>query len=292
MFNQYFGNYLLNKSLITREQLKEALDYQKSTHLKMGILAVNAGYMTVKQITEIHQLQKKVDKKFGELAIQQGYLNNEKIEELLSTQKQGHLLLGQALIDKNYMSIEKFKEALDDYKQDYGFSEEEFEALQQDNIEEFVKSFIEFGDNTNHQIYQDYISLFIRNLIRFADYSSRIERNAVSEECSTDWIVGQQITGQFDLFTAIAADEEVFLELAGRYAGEYFDKPNELALASFSEFLNLHNGIFLVNMSNQGIDLRMEAQSTDGRQMLSDLKQKYVITIYLSSGKVNLILSK
>ena len=54
MYSQYFGNYLLNKGLISPEQLTDALEYQRSVRLKLGVIAVNAGYMTPSQVEEIH----------------------------------------------------------------------------------------------------------------------------------------------------------------------------------------------------------------------------------------------
>ena len=52
MFTQLFGSYLLNKKLITAEQLKDALDYQKTVHLKLGVMAVNSGFMTAENVNE------------------------------------------------------------------------------------------------------------------------------------------------------------------------------------------------------------------------------------------------
>jgi len=46
MFSQYFGHYLINNGLIKPEQLADALDYQRSVHLKLGVIAINAGLMS------------------------------------------------------------------------------------------------------------------------------------------------------------------------------------------------------------------------------------------------------
>lgn len=53
MFTQLFGSYLLNKKYVTRDQLKAALDFQKSLHVKLGVMAINAGYMASEQVNEI-----------------------------------------------------------------------------------------------------------------------------------------------------------------------------------------------------------------------------------------------
>ena len=50
MYSQYFGNYLLKKGTIKPGQLADALEYQRSVHLKLGVIAVNAGYMTRRRL--------------------------------------------------------------------------------------------------------------------------------------------------------------------------------------------------------------------------------------------------
>lgn len=69
MFTQLLGSYLLSNKLITYPQLLDAMEYQKSVKLKLGILAINTCFMTANQVEEVHERQKKIDKKFGEIAI-------------------------------------------------------------------------------------------------------------------------------------------------------------------------------------------------------------------------------
>ena len=54
MFSQFFGNYLLNKGLVSPEWLDDALSKQKDTRLKRGVLAVDAGIMTAAQVDMVH----------------------------------------------------------------------------------------------------------------------------------------------------------------------------------------------------------------------------------------------
>lgn len=290
MFSQYFGHYLLNKGIVKPEHLKDALDFQHSARLKLGVLAINFGYMSADQVMEVHQKQTELDKKFGELAVQLGYLTPEQLEELLSAQNFGHLLLGQVLVDMKYLTLEQLQEALNEYKKDYSLSEEQFYALQHDDIDLIVDTFVSFEDSPLSQVYKDYISLLMRNIVRFLGDSPRVVAGAMPGEYSAKWLVYQQIYGGIDLFTAIAADEKMFLEIGRKYAGEDFKEPDELAQASVAEFLNLHNGIFLVNMSNNGIELDLKPQGILSGQILTGLQTGYVIPFYLSSGKLDLII--
>ncbi|GBF34746.1 hypothetical protein DCCM_3866 [Desulfocucumis palustris] len=290
MFSGYFGNYLLNRGLLTLEQLKDALDLQNSVHLKLGVLAVNAGYMTPAQVYEIHQLQQKADKKFGELAIQSGYLDGEKLESLLATQKQGHLLLGQALVDRNYLSLEQLLEAFEAYKRDCRLSDKQFQALLQGDTDEIVKALVDLGDSPLGNVYSGYISLLVRNVVRFLGESPRLQDNPTLPDYSDKMLACQEIGGPFYMFTAMAAGRDTYLDIAGRYAGEKFVDDSELARASFGEFLNLHNGIFLVNMSNCGTELEMKPQEVHNGQVPTGLRGGRSISLHLSKGKFELIL--
>ena len=290
MYTQYFGNYLLNKGLIKPEQLADALEYQRSVHLKLGVLAVNAAYMTPAQVEAVHNRQKKVDKKFGELAIELGYINEEQLKILLNTQKQGHLMLGQALTDRHYFTLDQLKSALDGYKSESGMSNRQFNVIRQDDVNELEQAFRNFGETLRTKAYADYVTLLIKNIIRFIDDNPTVEINVLKDEYRSEWYVYQEILGSIKIMTGIACENSVFLELASRYAGEKLTEADELAKASVGEFLNLHNGIFLVNMSNNGVELEMKPQMMVEDYKADSSKKAYIITCHLNWGKFDLII--
>lgn len=289
MFTQYFGQYLLNKGYITLEKLHDGLEYQKETRLKLGVLAVNAGYMTADDADKINEAQKKLDKRFGELAVDMGYLKEEQVEELLSSQKFGHLILGQALVDKGYMTLQEFEKAINEYKKDYSISDEEFEAIQKDDVDEIVKTFIKFEGSKNEKALKDYLALFTRNLIRFIDTEAIIKEVIKLEEYEGKWTAKQQIKGRMNLSIFIEAEENSFIKFASIYAEEELNSVDEMVEASVGEFLNLQNGIFLVNMSNEGIDLEMTPQEVYSNIRVDNV---YKISLELSFGKINILIKE
>lgn len=286
MFTQYFGQYLLNKAYLTPEQLGEGLEYQQNVRLKLGVLAVNAGYMTADDADKINEAQKRIDKRFGEIAVDMGYLKEEQVDELLSTQKFGYLLLGQALVDKGYLTLQEFEKAIKEYKRDYSISDKQFEAMQKDDVEEIINRFVEFRDSKNEKVIKDYLILFIKNLIRFIDTETSVREVIKLDEYQGEWVAKQDIKGEIGLSTFIAAEESSFIKFASKYAEEELTCVDEMAEASVGEFLNLNNGIFLVNMSNGGVELEMTPQ-----EIYSNIKinNGYVIRITLVFGEIDLI---
>jgi len=287
VFTQYFGQYLLNKNYLTPQQLHEGLELQKETRLKLGVLAVNAGYMTADQADEVNEAQKKVDKRFGELAVDMGYLTNEQVEELLSSQKFGHLLLGQALVDKGYMTLQEFEKAINEYKKEYSISDQEFEAIQRDDVEKMINTLIKIEGSKDEKLLKSYLALFARNLIRFIDTEAVVSEVVKLEEYQCRFAAKQNVQGEISLTTYIEADESSFVKFASKFAEEDLTTVDEMVEASVGEFLNLHNGIFLVNMSNTGIELELTPQEIHTNLKVNNV---YKITIDLSFGKINLLI--
>ena len=77
MFTQFFGNYLLHQQLVSPEHLSEVLQSMKTTRLKLGVLAINAGYMTAEQVEKAHTEQQRVDKRIGEVMVDMGFLTKD-----------------------------------------------------------------------------------------------------------------------------------------------------------------------------------------------------------------------
>ena len=95
MYTQFFGNYLLNKNIITQEQLLLALNKQSKTHVKIGTLAIHAGYMTASEAEQIFIMQTHRDKRFGELAVEMGYMSDRAdLKYLVSEKKREKIVNG------------------------------------------------------------------------------------------------------------------------------------------------------------------------------------------------------
>ena len=291
MFTQLFGNYLLNKKLVTPQELKDVLDLQKTVHVKLGVMAVNSGFMSADNVNAVHSMQSKVDKKFGELAIEMGFLDEEKLEILLSTQKSGHLLLGQAILDKKYMTLEQFEEALNNYKKDFRLTGEQLNLLQNGDAEGAINAFYSFDNLTEGKLYKNYLSLLVRNIVRFIDDDFRLLEIIPITSYEYEWIASQEIKGEVSMYTCIEASEKAFISFASNYVKENYTENDEYTKSAVGEFLNLVNGLFLVNMSNNNIELELTPQAVDSGKSLNMLIHALRVSIEFSFGRINFIIS-
>lgn len=293
MFAQYFGQFLLNRDIVSAAQLDRAMTVQKETRLKLGVLAINYGYMTADQVETVHQAQTRMDKRFGEIAVELGFLREETVELLLSSQQKAHLTLGQALIDQEALTYETLEAALQQYKLDYSLSDEQFESIMSGSIETLLEALLLKEGGLGSRATVDYVSLFAKNMIRFIDADIRMEIAETAGTAGYAWLARQPLLSadrEARRLTAFAGDEASFLRIASGYAQEPVEEAGEMMEASVGEFLNLHNGIYLVNRSNEGTELEMDPQEVVPAAEAAPASEGTVIRVIGSSFRIDLLI--
>jgi CheY-specific phosphatase CheX len=262
MLNIYLGNYLLRQRLIDTKTLQKMLKIQRVTHLRMGVLAMHLGMMSAEQVEEVNETQKKWDAKFGEIAVQKGYLSQEDVNDLLSRQAGEGVRLAQLLLDHGIFKPVEMQEILKAYRLENNLSDEELTALDMGDPEKLLKPYIELqcqlAEVPAAHILTAYSALFMRNLVRFIDRQTllEIENQQIPEMDMT--AVCQNLQGDFPLQTAILMKQDVFCQMASKHAKMEISQMDELAAASVTEFLNLHNGLFTVWLSENGLRDHMQ----------------------------------
>lgn len=113
---QFFGQFLLEKNVVKREQLLDAIEYQESQNLKLGDYAVKKGFIKEQEAERINQLQQSKDLRFGEAAVELGLLSKGQVEELITAQKNDRVYLGDAIVTKGYAKQEQIDAALEEFK--------------------------------------------------------------------------------------------------------------------------------------------------------------------------------
>ncbi len=289
MFNQYFGNYLLEKKFLKPEELRLVLAEQKSVKVKLGVLAIDSGYMNAAQVDRVHKLQAARDRKFGELAVEEGYLTANQLNELLHAQKKSNILLGQVLIEKGLFTFEKYEEVLLQYRQDSGLTAEEIQALKNNDVEKIATIFLKNLPDEHNRMIRDYFELFIRNIVRFIDDEIRVEEAGETDSYPFNYLVTQRIEGEYPFFNGFAAPESVLAKFASIYAEEELDGMNALTEDALGEFLNCQNGLFLSHLSHKGIELELFPAEVQAGGILKPVAKLYVIPCHLSFGKIDFL---
>jgi len=108
-----FGEYLVEKGLITPEQLNDALAIQNSINYQLGILASMEDVISVSQIFNILNKQKDTGKPFGETAKLLNLIDDSQLEKLLKQQEEHRMKVGEILVGLLYLEKDELDRQLD-----------------------------------------------------------------------------------------------------------------------------------------------------------------------------------
>jgi len=251
MYTQFFGNYLFSNGHITKEQLLSALSRQSKTSIRISTMALYTGYMSAQEIEYVISLQKEEGKRFGEIAIRDGYLSQAQLVEILNMKVPDYLLLGQILIEDGIFTYEEFENIFTDYRSQTEFMDLELNENNKIDFENLLESFSILSEAAIPQFGKSYLELLFNNFVRYIGDDFYTLPPSFCTEFPTERCVSQTIEGNYLVNTYFSMDEATAIEFATRYSGEYFDEYNEYVSAAIEDLLNLHNGLFIVNASNE-----------------------------------------
>lgn len=292
MFSQFFGSYLLNEGLVTAQQLSKALEEKKNTRLKLGVLAINEKYMTAEQVEQVHNAQATMDKRFGDLAVEMGFITSKQLDELLSVQPSDYLLLGQTLVNDGVLTNSEFEKAINEYKTSHSLSDDDISDDQSAKLSNLISEFYHFETAENAKTYTAYLNLLFKNIIRFIGDDFTPLEASIIRDLDANYMVYQTVSGNLSCVTGVEAEKYQYVKFAGRFAHEELTEVDEYTHAAVGEFLNLHNGLFTVNLSNDfGVELNLDPQDYRDNEHVSYKKTAFCIPISFSFGIVNFIIS-
>lgn len=292
MFSQFFGGYLLNKGAVTKEQLAKALDEKKVTRMRLGVLAINAGLMTAEQVELVNVTQQTVDKRFGDLCVDMGYLKAEQVDELLSKQPTDYLLLGQTLVNMGALSNAEFETYINEYREHNQINDDDISDGQSDKLAQLVSEFYHFSTSQNAKLYTKYVSLLLKSLIRFVGDDFTPLDASPARSSSGELTIRQDITGAYRGITAISAGVEEYKTFAKRFAGEAYVPDPEFDDASVGEFLNVCNGLYAVNESNDsGVEISLTPLTTAKNEEMKFDKEVFSIPVQFTFGEIEFLVA-
>ena len=290
MYTQFFGNYLLSKEYITNEQLFDALKEKSQKHTKLGTLAIHSGLMTAAEVDSVIVEQTHQDKKFGELTIEMGYLTNEQVKTLLNIQSPDFLLLGQLLLDKGIIDNTTLEKIIKDYRHENEISDLDMVLEDKESVENLIEHFFSETSLKPSALDKMYIELLFNSFIRFVGDDYTPLSAELCENFNADCVVRQDICGEYAISTYIGMNQTTAINFASRYVKENFSVYDEYVQASLDDFLNLNNGLFTVNCSNEkALELTLSApEHLDGEPLT--FKKAYKLKVLYPFGTVHFII--
>lgn len=300
MHTKFFGSFLLNHGVITSDQLLELIKLQATSNMKLGAMAIHAGLMTGREVEDVFVMQEQKNKSFSELVVSEGYLTQAEVDDLRSTHTPDFLVLGQNLVEKNIITSAQLQNLITDYQSEYEIDDFNLMEDQKTSINDLIQHCYLFEDTLPSKIITPYIDLLFTNLTNMIGSDFSLLTMLQLPECPVDIGLSQKISGEINLLTAIEMEPPAAVAFSSRYLKkeklpameEQLLADEELVKECLADFLNLHNGLFSVNMSNDySIDFNLSPPEIISNSGLFTKKTCYMIPIVFSFGTVHLIFS-
>lgn len=248
MSSCYFAQYLLDSGVLKEADVQGVLHRAAAVEPGVALLALENGLVSASQLEALDGKLSDVD--FIESALEEHLLTASQISNLRQAAVRKESRLAQLLLDEGVMSLSRLESAL-----------QECEALEPNPVEEIVERVLksrgaEFLDT---EIYTEYVDLFFVSLQRFMDTDVVIVSKAgESVDSSRKHLVSQRMTGDLGFAGGVYADEKTLINIARRYSHEDITRLNDMAIDCLSEFINVLNGLYIVNLSKRQMDVDLE----------------------------------
>jgi CheY-specific phosphatase CheX len=238
---KFFGQFLVEKNLVSREALLQAIDLQEQKNLKFGEMATSMGYVTQADIERAHDAQMSKDLKLGDLLVEMGVLSLDQMNEVFTRQKNTHLYIGEALILIGALSSEKLQQYLDEFKADQA---------------QYVSDRIELPEGTaNGLVWEMTADLTYKMITRVLDLQFRPGKcRKLSTIDSNFMMAAMDFSGDVEARYIISVSEEVQKSVAKAILREESvdTEPAEVLEDTVMEFVNVVCGNVAAKASQMG----------------------------------------
>ena len=221
-----------------------------------------------------------------------GNMEMASLVEIESTdiKKIDNLFSDAILVDDGILSYSDLESLISDYRSQNEMIDLDM-TTDNDNIIRLFENFFIASETPITKEGRMFLELLFNNFIRFIgeDFTP-----LTAEECHEfpiECCVKQEVLGDYSITSYLNMDEATAIEFASRYVGEPFAEFDEYVQASLEDFLNLHNGLFIVNCSNDySLELSISAPEHQTEPILYFEDNAYHIPIMYSFGTVHFIL--
>lgn len=238
---KFFGQFLVEKNLVSREALLKAIELQDEKNLKFGEMAISMGFVTNADIERAHNAQMSKDLKLGDMLVEMGVLSLEQMNEVFTRQKSTHLFIGEALVQVGALDSEKLQQHLAEFKAD--------QAL-------YVSDHIELPAGiSNALVWEMAADLTYKMITRVLDLQFRPGKcQAITSAGSNFMMAAMDFSGDVEARYIISVSEAVQKSVAKAILREESveGEPAEVLEDTVMEFVNVVCGNIAAKASQMG----------------------------------------
>ncbi len=138
-----------------------------------------------------------------------------------------------------------------------------------------------------------YIAELIFNLNRFVEESVISRPTTIVDSLPDSGLLFQKISGDYSAFTAIYGKPDVMMRFAAEYSKLKVTRYDHLCAELIGDFLNLHNGLFVVKLSDaENIESSLEPPIISDNDNYVLNGTTYIMPVEFKFGTLNFVLSE
>lgn len=248
---KFFGQFLVENGVVTREALLSAIELQEQKNLKLGEMAVSMGYLTQADIERAHNAQMSKDMKLGDLLVEMGILTLNQLNDVITRQKNTHLYIGEALVLVGALTNENLQQQLDRFKADQA---------------QYVSDRIELpAQMANTNIWEMTADLTYKMITRVLDIQFRPGKCVVTPCLSHNYMMAaMDFSGDVSARYLVSVSEGLQKTVAKAILREESvdDEPIEVLEDTVMEFVNVVCGNVAAKASQMGVIMNINPPVT------------------------------
>jgi CheY-specific phosphatase CheX len=248
---KFFGQFLVENNLVTREALLTAIELQEQKNLTLGEMAISTGYVTRADIERAHNARLSNDMKLGDILVEMGIITMNQLKEIITRQNNSHLYIGEALVQVGALTGEQLRCHLDAFNRDQA---------------RFVPGRIELPAGiSNAHLWEMAADLTYKMVARIVGLPFRPGKcRAVATVDCNFMMAAMDLIGDAEARYIISVSEGIQKEIAKAILGEdrVDDEPVEVLEDTVMEFVNVICGNIVAKASQMGTVLTINPPVT------------------------------
>ena len=247
MASRFLGQFLLERTAISMDQLKAAVSLQEQkADASLGARSIAAGFLNQGQVDELSAARKDSESSWLELAAAKGMLSEERVETLSEGVMDPNSLLADALVESGALSTEALEGHLKEFSKDsYGDIKSAEELLEKCPNSKVLSV-----------IADHFTQAFYRTLQVLVTAEKCFDDVYATAPC--EYSVYQRFKGDFKGEVHLNLSSALMMRIASKLLMEETPAVNAIVIDGACEFHNIVNGNICAALSEMGIKVDLE----------------------------------
>lgn len=273
---KFFGQFLVEQGIISRDILLKAIALQESLNKSIGDVVQELGFMKAADVTRVNQAQRSVDLRFGDLAVNMGLLTEDQMKIALKKQSESHIYIGKAIVQVGGLKEDELQRYLDEFKADQA---------------KYATDRVEIPANIPHaELWEMMADMSYKMFTRVARLTFRPGPSQLTSRIESEHITAaMDFTGDVRCRYVMSASPEVQTQIAKAMLSQdsVSHEPKEVLDDTIMEFINVVCGNIAAKSAHLGKTLDIlppEILDTTGGMEIPTGFKGIHFPIYLAEG--------